>query len=80
MNRRIDWPELRFPPINLWVMAALPRAGMPHRKQRPVAPSRGVQGAQAPALHEWMQGRSRMLGRMLAMRSGGAGGSNGKRG
>ncbi len=57
----IDWPELRFPPINLWVMAALPHAAArpaehaarTHRKQRPVASHRGEL-----ALHHLMPGQA----------------------
>jgi len=56
----INWPELRFRPINLWVMAALPytaarpakHATRKHRKQRPVASQRGKM-----ALHHLMLGQ-----------------------
>ncbi len=36
----IGWPELRFPPINLWVVATLPAAdASAGRQQRPAAAS-----------------------------------------
>ncbi len=34
-NNRIEWPALRFPPINLWVMAALPQTAQPVTRRRP---------------------------------------------
>jgi len=50
----IEWPELRFPPINLWVMAALPTQAAAHnrRTQRPVFSER-----KRTALHNLMAGR-----------------------
>jgi len=49
----IVWPELRFPPINLWVMAAMPgvvEQPRSHRKQRPVFSATQTSGEKI-ALH-----------------------------
>ncbi len=76
--QHIDWPELRFPPINLWVMATLPcqvkDATHNHRKQRPVF-STGKNGGKRTALHHLMSqqrasqpDRCTQIQRLLAMR------------
>jgi len=60
-NEHIAWPELRFPPINLWVVASLssewkPKASLvnahTHRRQRP-----GVSAKRPNALRSYDNNR-----------------------
>ncbi len=30
----LRWPEMRFPPVNLWVLAQLPKAAIPAAPRR----------------------------------------------
>lgn len=69
-NGSIAWPELRFPPINLWVMALLPGSNPPkafhldmatHTRQRPV-----LSAKRARALNKL----HRRLESLLAVRGG----------
>jgi len=56
---RIDWPALKFPPINLWVIAALPqKEPIARKKHRHVKP----EGAQ------WLQNRQQQIKHLLATR------------
>ncbi|NOR72837.1 MAG: hypothetical protein GQ467_03090 [Mariprofundaceae bacterium] len=72
LKNRIKWPELRFPPINLWVMASLPgskpskafhldMATHTHRRQRP-----GLSAKRPNALNKL----HRRLESLLAVRGG----------
>ncbi len=72
---RVRWAELKFPPINLWVMASLsydkPSQGETahiHRRQRPGlnAIVRKTQGKQPNALHNL----HKRLESLLAVRGG----------
>lgn len=69
--KRIEWPDLKFPPINLWVVASLPsgwspvsadKAARTHRRQRP-----GVSAKRPNALQKNIQ---RRLESILAVRGG----------
>ena len=60
----IAWPDFKFPPINLWVVASLPKASLvntrTHRRQRP-----GLK--RTNALHKNLH---RRLESILAVRGG----------
>ena len=65
---RITWPELRFPPINLWVMATMPSQSSEedtrtHRWQRP-----GLK--KTNALQPVTRNVNRRLESLLALRGG----------
>jgi len=62
LKNRIKWPELRFPPINLWVMASLPGSKpskvfhldmATHTRQRP-----GFSAKRPNALNSHVNGRT----------------------
>jgi len=70
LNQGINWPELRFPPINLWAMAAMPQIveqALARRKQRPVF-SVATQAGERIALHHLSTSHGRRDIRMQMQR------------
>jgi len=61
-TQNIQWPELRFPPINLWVLAGSTvlsngfESTHNHRSQRP-----GMKGNHANSLHYFEHGRMKAI-------------------
>jgi len=76
--RTIHWPDLKFPPINLWVMASLVNSEASqsseedtriHRWQRP-GPSADKTAKRANALQTVRRNINRKLESLLAIRGG----------
>jgi len=70
LNQGINWPELRFPPINLWAMAAMPQMieqARSHRTQRPVFSASQTAGEKT-ALHHLSTSHGRRDIRMQMQR------------
>jgi hypothetical protein len=77
-DQGIKWPELRFPPVNLWAIAAMSQMieqARSHRKQRPVF-SVAQSTGEKMALHQFRTSRGRrdirmQMQRLLASRQEG---------
>jgi len=70
LHQGIHWPELRFPPINLWAIAAMPQMieqARSHRKQRPVFSVAQTAGEKM-ALHQFRTRHGRRDIRMQMQR------------